>query len=284
MDKIYDKLEYPQTLFLEPTNHCNIRCSICPYPTMKRSKGYINWETLERVIGESKGKSKICFFMGFGEPLLHPEIIEMIEYIENAGISVYLSTNSMLLDEGMAEMLFDVGLTRLYLPFSTFDKEKYEAIRRGACFDVVKKNINHCLQVRKNHLTKTKVLVIPIAMKETFKEFDEIVEYYQPMLDGIGGVELKGFCDYSGAVEDRSIPGLKSPPGFCTMVNYGITINWNGDVVICCNDYDNFTSVGSVLNNSISEIWSSDKYNEYRRQIKERNFQENSFCGGCLGA
>jgi organic radical activating enzyme len=276
MDKIYEKLDYPQTLFVEPTNFCNIRCSICPYEKMTRRKGNMSWGTLRVIIEESKGQSKVCYFMGFGEPLLHPEIIPMIEYIESEGIAVYLSTNSMLLDEETIHKLFDTELTRLYLPLSSLNKETYEKIRCRADFKTVIKNIENCIRIRKiRRFVKTKVFIVPIAMKETIDEFDEIAEKYRPFLEGIGGVELKSYCTYAGAVEDKSVACHKTPPGFCTMMNYGINIYWNGDVSICCNDYDCFTLVGNVRDKNIKEIWDSVEYENHR-------FMGNDFCKRCL--
>lgn len=283
MDTIYKKLDYPQTLFLECTNVCDLRCSICPYTKMKRKRGFISWETLRIVIEESVGKSKICFFMGFGEPLMHPEIFDMIKYIELSGISVYLSTNSMLLSDETAHKLFDTGLTRLYLPLSSMIKEVYENIRIGADFETVVNNIDECIRIRRiRKYAKTRIIVVSIAMKETIEELGAIKRKYEPMLKGIGGVELKGYCTYSGAVDDRSVPGFKSPPGFCTMTNYAINIYWNGDVVVCCNDYDWFTPIGNVHSCGIEKIWDSSLYERYRKSIRERSFFSNDFCKRCI--
>jgi len=284
MDTIYSKLDYPQSLFLECTNACSLKCSICPYMKMKRKKGFISWETLRIVIEESVGKSKVCFFMGFGEPLMHPEIFDMLEYIRSSGLSVYLSTNSVLLDDETIHKLFDAGLSRLYLPLSSMTKEIYEDIRVGADFGTVVDNIDKCIRIRRicKH-AETKIIIISIAMKETINEFASIKRKYEPMLKGIGGVELKGYCTYGGAVENRAVPGFESPPGFCTMTNYVISIYWDGDISICCNDYDKFNLVWNVHDNSIEEIWNNSLYEEYRRSIREKDFLNNPFCGRCLG-
>lgn len=283
MDRIFEKLDYPHSLFLESTNHCNLKCSMCPFPKMKREKGFIDWNILEEVIEESKGRSRHCFFMGFGEPLLHPELSEMVSYIEGSGIPVSISTNSVLLDEDMVNKLFDAGLTRLLLPLSSLTKSVYESLRVGARFETVRRNINRCIRIRrKRNDVKTRIVMIPIAMKETIDEFEKIKAKYDPLLAGFGGVELKGYCTYSGAVDERAIPNFESPPGFCTMTNYAISIYWNGVVVICCNDYDGFTLVGSVVENSIEKIWNNSQYENYRRSIKERDFSDNSFCGRCF--
>lgn len=284
MDRIFEKLDYPHSLFLESTNHCNLKCSICPFPKMKREKGFMSWNILEEVVEESKGKSRHCFFMGFGEPLLHPELSEMVSYIEGSGIPVSISTNSMLLDEDMVNKLFDAGLTCLLLPLSSLTKSVYESLRVGARLETVVENIDRCIEIRRKRKdVKTRIVMIPIAMKDSIDEFEKIKARYSPRLAGFGSVELKGYCTYSGAVEERAAPNFESPPGFCTMTNYGISIYWDGAVVICCNDYDGFTLVGSVVKNSIETIWSNSQYERYRKSINKKDFSDNPFCGRCLG-
>lgn len=36
-----------------------------------------------------------------------------------------------------------------------------------------------------------------------------------------------------------------------------LSINWNGDVTLCCSDYDNFMIVGNILDLDIKEIFNS---------------------------
>lgn len=244
---------------------------------MKREKGYMDWDTLETIIEQSIDRTKVCYLHGFGEPLLHADIFDMINYVHSRGLSVYLSTNSLLLDNDAVHILFNCGLDRLYLPLSTLNETKYESIRTGSNFKTVLNNIDNCIKIRKECVeSDTKIVITPIMMKETLSDVYDVMDIYSKILDGVGDVEIKGYCDYGKSVPNKAVSGFESPPGFCTMTNYGMMIYWNGDVVTCCNDYDKFMYVGNILYSTIDEIWNSDVYDNYRNL-------KSDFCKRCLG-
>ena len=81
-----------------PTDFCNYNCSYCIAHAPHISKG-IEFTKLLLLIGtvdkifEIK-KDKYVFIFSGGEPTLHPNFIELVEYIlENKNASVYLFSN-----------------------------------------------------------------------------------------------------------------------------------------------------------------------------------------------
>jgi uncharacterized Fe-S cluster-containing radical SAM superfamily enzyme len=55
------------------------------------------------------------FFRGLGEPLSHPNIVDMVRQAKALGLSVELITNATLLDKSLASQLIDAGLDMLWV-------------------------------------------------------------------------------------------------------------------------------------------------------------------------
>lgn len=278
---IKEKLPYPIHLDIENTNYCMLKCPTCPYQFMKREKGFMSWKTLRKIIEESKGKTRTIYFHHMGEPLLHPELFDMIQYIKDSGMWVAISTNGILLTKSVSRKLFQSGLDHLYLSFDSLKKDAYEKIRKGASFDQVLENVEYCIEVRKSRDFKTWLELQLIAMKDNIDEIEDYKNYFEPKIKGIGKVVIKPFDPWAGHVPDISSQPRESKKFICTMFNYSMTIEWNGDATICCHDYDNFTKVGNIHKNSIKEIWNSSKYEEIRKAHKNKDFSKLGFCKGC---
>src|SRR3989344_5333310 len=127
---------------IEATNLCNLDCTMCPRSEMKRPVGQMSIATLKRIVSQVKPFAELVYLHGLGEPLLHPQLDQMIAYVHEAGIKVGLSTNITLLTKKKSEMLIRAGLDYLILPMEGARAETYEKIRLGASFEKVLENIN----------------------------------------------------------------------------------------------------------------------------------------------
>jgi hypothetical protein len=128
---------YPITyLFIELTNVCNFRCVFCPETTMRRGRGYMTREQAVRLIDEVAAKRT---WLGpifpvklhqMGEPMLHPDLIEIVAHAEASGVSIELNTNCSLITEPIVDALYAAGLTNLILSYQTPDEASFR--RRNA--------------------------------------------------------------------------------------------------------------------------------------------------------
>lgn len=100
------------TLQIEPTRRCNLNCKICMRRNLNETNIQLSLENFKRVLN-SGNFQHVCLH-GWGEPLLNPQIFQMIKYAESQGISTELTTNGTLLKEGL-EKIFSSGLSILVL-------------------------------------------------------------------------------------------------------------------------------------------------------------------------
>jgi MoaA/NifB/PqqE/SkfB family radical SAM enzyme len=80
-------------------------------------------------------------FWGFGEPLLHPNIVEMVAMAKELGAETELITNGLLLNRDIAEELVMAGLDRLVVSVDGTSPESHADIRSGADLGVVRENV-----------------------------------------------------------------------------------------------------------------------------------------------
>lgn len=140
----------PVVLRIEPTNICNLRCPRCScgIGTDPREKGFMDLNDYRKVIRENKRTASLIRLDGNGEPLLHPEIIEMIKIAKTDGYSVSLSTNFNTPPLFNIERLVDSGLDRLIVSVDGATQESYERYRIGGNLAIVEENISKIRDAR----------------------------------------------------------------------------------------------------------------------------------------
>ena len=81
-------------IYLEITNACNLNCPFCI--KNKRKINYITLDNYKYIINKIKDYTKELYLHILGEPLLHKDIIDFIEYANNQELQVNITTNGYL--------------------------------------------------------------------------------------------------------------------------------------------------------------------------------------------
>ena len=112
-------------IIVEPTNHCNLDCSMCIRTTWTSETGHISREVFERLLDDIQEFSKPpeIFFGGYGEPLSHPDIIVMIRKVKNLGARAGLVSNGTLLSSAISQALIQSGLDKLWISLDNIHQD-----------------------------------------------------------------------------------------------------------------------------------------------------------------
>jgi hypothetical protein len=138
-------------VYVEPTNICNLDCRICMRNVWDEPPGLMASETFARImhgIGELTPTPSV-FFGGFGEPLAHPHILEMIAAAKSSGAVVELITNAILLREPVAQRLVELGLDRLWVSIDGATPASYADVRLGDALPQVIDNLTRLKERRR---------------------------------------------------------------------------------------------------------------------------------------
>ena len=277
---------YPDRMYLESTNHCNLGCVMCPtgLKQVKRPKGYMDFDLFTRIVDEMAGHVKSTTLHIWGESLMHPRIADMIAYCHSKGLKTEISTNATLLDEKRAGKILDAGLDVLYLCLDGVNKETYEAIRRNASFERTRANILRFVEMkRERRLATPQVNIQIIKMKPTAPEVDEFVRQWK-QVPGIDRINVKPFDSWAEQIEqvsDLRQEAVKLPRRYpCPNLWYHVHIYWDGSLVMCDRDFDGLYNLGNVKD-GVMKAWNGALMRELRRRHVRNDYTGVSPCDTC---
>jgi hopanoid biosynthesis associated radical SAM protein HpnH len=170
--KLRGKKRYPLVLMLEPLFRCNLACAGCgkiQYPAQILRK-HLSVEACLKAVDECG--APVVSIPG-GEPLMYPEIGELVDALVERKKYVYLCTNAILLKEKLRQGLFKPSQ---YLSFSVhmdgLREEHDEAVCRDGVYDQAVEGIREALKRGFRVTTNTTLFdgASPLRMREFFDE------------------------------------------------------------------------------------------------------------------
>lgn len=280
----YRDLPIPPSLQMEPTNICNLNCISCPRDRMTRKKGLMDFSLFKKIIDDAAQiKVKRIHFYLHGEPAIHPQLVEMINYIKKKGIGINLTTNGELFNEIKIRALLEAGINSSdYITFSIlgFRKEVHENVMKGVSHEKVLRNIITLMKMRKKlQINGPVIQTVFYTMPENEKDKEVFYEYWRNKVDHVKVVRKisKSFSDFGRQRLDK-IPVRENT---CKNIWERMTIYWNGDVVLCCEDVGGETIAGNMKDQSIKEIWNSKKLKGLRSLHQNGKIRSIPLCARC---
>lgn len=276
---------FPLHMDLDVTNSCNLKCTMCPRTIMHKQGtlpkiGFMNFEFFKHLIDEGviAGLASVKFNFQ-GEPLLHPQLTDMIRYAKNAGIiDTMINTNGTLLSEEKSNDLLDAGLDNIFFSIDAPHKETYEHIRIGANYDKVIDNIEQFITLkndkRKRHVQIGACMVL---LKDNINEIEDFKKLWHDKVDTI----ILSRNQHS-AFDIHKTNNNVIPKYCCTQLWQRILVMWDGICIPCCIDSKKELVVGNAMHTSIQEIWSkSPLYNKLRSYHSSGLYHKIDLCNHC---
>ncbi|MHB1415514.1 MAG: radical SAM protein [Chloroflexota bacterium] len=137
-------------VYVEPTSLCNLNCRTCVRHSWQEPGGMMTMAAyLQLVDGLRKlpALRKVSFW-GFGEPLLHPDIVEMVALAKELGAQTEIITNGLLLDTAKAAAFVQAGLDSIVFSVDGTSAQVYADVRSGADLARVRENVSGLRRAR----------------------------------------------------------------------------------------------------------------------------------------
>lgn len=271
-------VELPEIFQLELTNVCNLNCTICPHSMMKRPQGYISFDLIKKIVERDVGNTNIIGLHLLGESLLHPQFVEIVEYLGKHGIDAELATNAIVLTKELTERIVKSGIKTIWFSFDGSTKEEYESIRRGADFDKVVKNIRQFLEINKKNGNKVHTIVQMVNVQKTATEKKDFIKFWQD--SGATEVKVKFLDSWAGTLFNDIISQPKQKRTPCEEPWKRVAVLYNGDVVPCCRDWNGACVYGNLNKNSLLEIWNGEIVAGLRKEMLINKYKSEP-CKSC---
>lgn len=174
----------PQTIYIETTTRCNLRCSMCLKFAEGSCIGDKDMElSLFKKLLPALGKAKRVVLNGIGEPLLHNDLLSMISLCRNnmpAEGEIGFQSNGLLLSSQLAESLLKAGLNTICLSLDSLESQSGN--HSGNSVNQALENISKCC---KKGETTFKIGLEIVISKENISELPDIVQWAGHRVDYI---------------------------------------------------------------------------------------------------
>lgn len=165
---------YPRRLVFELTNACNLNCIMCGRnaanfkPTIFNMEVFRSFEPLMDIVEE-------VTLMGWGEPTIHPNFIEMLEIINKHSARKYFCTNGMNLKK-IKDAIFDYNVDVFAVSLDGATDETNGRIRRGSDIQQITEGLKEIVRIKKERGLKYPwINFVFCAMHSNLHELPDLV-------------------------------------------------------------------------------------------------------------
>lgn len=247
--------------YLEITNVCNRSCTFCP--GTRRPQGFLTPEGFQILAGRLRPHTQYLYLHLMGEPLLHPQLEQLLAAGEALGFRIMITTNGTLLPRRGALLCQSPAVHRVSISLHSFEgnggEGDMEAYLEG-CFAFARRaaeagkrcalrlwNLDGAEAVGAN----TQNGAILERMAQAFP---------RPWKEGWQGVTLAPnvFLEWGERFEWPDLEaGEHSGRAFCRGLRDQVGVLWDGTVVPCCLDHEGDLHLGNLYRQSLEEILDS---------------------------
>ncbi|WP_426489736.1 SPASM domain-containing protein [Hymenobacter sp. 102] len=275
----------PVALSFEPTTSCNLRCPECPsgLRSFTRPTGMLPDALFKKTIDEVASRLWYLIFYFQGEPYLHPNFLDLVQYASRKGIYTATSTNAHYLNDNNARRTVESGLDRLIISLDGTTQDVYQQYRVGGKLDKVLEGTKNLIKWRRELKSQTPRVVFQfLVVRPNEHQIEEAKQLAQEL--GVDDVWFKTAQIYDYHNGSPLIPTIdyysryeNNPDGTWSIKNrllnhcwkmwHSCVITWDGLVVPCCFDKDAEYRLGDLQTQTFRQLWHGTKYRNFRSAL-----------------
>lgn len=291
-------LTQPYVIFLDPCGCCNFKCSFCPVNTVTENSEIrhtiMSMELFNKIITDIKKfpePVKVVELYAFGEPLLNKHIVEMVRTLKECGKveKVRITTNASLLTKEMGRALVDAGLDYVKISLESLYIEDYinncgYEINWDEFVGNIKSMHDYALsKAAEGRRTEIGIKIFSNVLKDGDEE--RFLEEFKPISDYIWietaynqWSEFDTYRSPNDCEKEDSYTSRYDGRDICSFPFTHMLICSNGDIGLCCYDWNHKTVYANASETGIVDAWNSDKLRDIRIKILEKRLP---FCSAC---
>lgn len=290
------RLRYPlQSAQIEITNRCNLSCLHCYNDSGAPLPDELTTEEIFSVIDGLSSMGAYHVTLSGGEPLMHPDLFEIINYARKAPMSVDIFTNGALITEDTIEEFKKAQIRRFNVSIDSVDESIHDTFRgkKGA----LRKTLDAVELLKEAGFT----LKFSICLSQLTKDgIIDIIRYFRdfnlPDFEikpvrfsgrGVNGLAVSAEEYYHVLVDvftylkrdfPEAIPEIcKKTKEACEIARNSIGIKADG-TILPCPACDREMAVGNVRDTDLKKLWEG---NETLEAIRNTTTENDSTCMKC---
>ena len=229
---------FPKEMDIEITSYCNYRCTMCPHSLLgNHCAKNMSFEQIKKLQGLFPYCKRVMI-QGDGEPLMHPDFIEISNFISGFGCRLCTTTNLSLLSEETAHVLAE-QYELVTVSCDAGNKSLYETIRAKGDFEKFSNN----LQLLMSFADPNRIVVNAVVMRQNIDSLDELLRYLSDY--GIKKVvfnnlltteHLKNVSDSISSLGTYAVDQLVNSEKTARDLGIELVINWDYKSMIITKD------------------------------------------------
>ena len=264
-------------IYVEITNICNLRCSFCSIDN--RVKESITVDRFEELMKKIDSYTDYIYLHVKGEPLMHPNLKEILDICLKYNKKVNITTNGVLIDKKI-DLLNHKVVRQINISLHSENNKE-----------------NYLLDIHKYvEKLKDKIVILrywTLNDNSLDEKSTEIVEnlknYYNLSTETVEKLKSdKHIKIRDNLYVDKDVefvwPSLDNDyyneHGMCYALKDQLAILVNGDVVPCCLDSDGIIKLGNIYKDSLEDIINSKRYQDMLLGFRNRCVSE-ELCKRC---
>lgn len=267
-------LSTPFVVFADPASSCNFKCTFCPtghrdmIAETGRYQGAMKFDVFQKIVDDLAAFDKpikVLRMYKDGEPFLNKRLADMIAYARQAKHIEYIdtTTNGTFLTPERVAPVLEAGLDKINISVDGMTEEGYQQFT-GVKFDF-KKFVANVKWLYDNKGACEVVVKIPGELITA----DQRQEFFDTFGDHCDRIFVENFAPCWPEFDIEAHTGIKIEKGIyqqdigdtdtCPYIFYGYSVNADGLVSSCFLDWGRKLIIGDVRQQSMKEIWNSDK-------------------------
>jgi organic radical activating enzyme len=273
----YSKLFYT----LDVMGTCNLKCLSCAHGAEQEEKfdrGLMSFDSYRQVIDKILAENEVVTHISlysWGEPMLHPALPEMIEYLHERGIAAALSSNLSIKNEALLRKVMKRDPEYLKVSLSGYYPEAYNDTHQGGDIYLVRSNlirlrhyidyyqlntvidVNYHVYNNNNQLNLQKMQELCDELGFSLSKTFALVMPLERVIEKLEGkpspstlaLEEKLLVNVEEGIQASNPDGQAGISGQCPFLENQTIINWDLSVPVCCTTFNR----GNIITDNFLE-------------------------------
>jgi radical SAM protein with 4Fe4S-binding SPASM domain len=285
----------PQSIQIQTQSFCNGRCLFCPNDDNRHkiSQGKMDWGIFKKIADEVSNwdSLKQVRLMLQNEPLLDKDFFKSVRYFKsvNPNQKIDTVTNGTQINESIVEQMIDSGLDEVVISINSIRKKTYEMLHPGFSFETIMNAVDLISKSRPDRLS------VKLSFVYTRQNKDEVPEFIEFAKSKRLGWRTNYLLNISNNIKLYNRLSISSHSWYSLKMRFlyryvyqtcpfpftRMCVVFNGDVILCCQDWLRKVVVGNVATTSLEQIWNCDFMNRLREKMIRKEFEDIEICRDC---
>lgn len=251
-----------------------------PGKHLKIERAPMALETAKTTLAELAAIDDLRLILGgVGDPLLHPQIFDLIDRAHDIGIDAIALETDLLCDANAIDRLVDSPVDVITINLPAASAATYRTVMGVDGWNTVLENLRRLVQRRQSQRRGTP-LIVPAFVKLN-ENLAEMEIWYDHWLRTLGSAVISGPAGFAGQIPELSVANMEPPQRrSCARLAKRLTVLCDGSVVGCEQDVLGRHPLGTIGKESIESIWNGAAA-ALRSDHLHANWQQRPLCNSC---